>query len=106
MHLGVDVERSKTYILVISSVIAAVTVPFCGIIGFVGLMIPHIVRRLIGPDHRGLIPMAAVAGGGFVIICDLISRSVSEAVIPLGIITGFLGGGFFLYLIIARGSVS
>ena len=105
-HLGVEVEKSKGAILVLSSIIAAVTIPFCGIIGFVGLIVPHIVRRLTGPDHRTLIPLTAVAGGGFVILSDLVARSITESVIPLGIITGFLGGGFFLYLLITRRKVA
>jgi iron complex transport system permease protein len=106
MHLGVDVERSKAMILLSASVIAAISVPFCGIIGFVGLIIPHAVRRFIGPDHRLLVPMSALAGGGFLILSDAFSRSVSDVVIPLGIVTGLVGGAFFLYLLIARRSVN
>lgn len=96
--LGVNVERSKLIILSVSSLLAAVTVPFCGMIGFVGLMIPHFVRRMIGPDHRYLIPGSALLGASFLILCDMFSRSVLDQVVPLGIVTGFLGGGFFLYL--------
>jgi iron complex transport system permease protein len=101
--LGVDVERSKLVILMLASLLAAVTVPFCGMIGFVGLMVPHFVRKLSGPDHRYLIPGSAMMGASFLILCDMFSRSILDQVIPLGIVTGFLGGIFFLYLMGRRG---
>lgn len=101
-HLGVDTERSKTIILVAASLIAAITVPFCGMIGFVGLMVPHIMRRFIGPDQRYLIPASALFGGSFLIICDLAARTLMDVTIPLGIITGLLGGMFFIYLLRIR----
>ncbi len=98
-HVGVDVEKSKFLILSLAALITAVTVPFCGIIGFVGLIIPHIVRRFIGADHRYLLPGSALLGGSFLIACDLFSRAVLDVVIPLGIVTGFMGGFFFIYLL-------
>ncbi len=101
-HLGVDTERSKTTILVLASLMAAITVPFCGMIGFVGLMVPHIMRRFIGSDQRLLIPASALFGGAFLIICDLVARSLLDVTIPLGIITGLLGGIFFIYLLKAK----
>ncbi|MDG6225148.1 MAG: iron chelate uptake ABC transporter family permease subunit [Candidatus Thermoplasmatota archaeon] len=104
-HLGVEVERSKFMIIAISALITAVTIPFCGVIGFVGLMIPHIARRFVGPDQRILIPSSALLGGGFLVLCDILSRSISVAVIPLGMITGLIGGGFFLYLLASRRGV-
>ncbi len=96
--LGVDVERSKILVLGAASLLAAITVPFCGMIGFVGLMIPHLVRRMIGPDHRFLIPCSALMGASFLILCDMFSRTILDQIVPLGIVTGFLGGIFFLYL--------
>lgn len=104
-HLGVEVERSKFLIIGISALITAVTIPFCGVIGFVGLIVPHIARRFVGPDQRILIPASALLGGGFLVVCDLFSRSISVAVIPLGMITGLIGGGFFLYLLATRRGV-
>ncbi|MBN1539686.1 MAG: iron ABC transporter permease [Candidatus Thermoplasmatota archaeon] len=101
-HLGVEVERMKIIILGLGTLIAAITIPFCGMIGFVGLMIPHMVRRLIGPDHRFLIPGSALLGASFLILCDLFSRTVLDITIPLGIVTGLIGGAFFLYLLRAR----
>ena len=100
--LGVSVERSKFTILAFSSILAAVTVPFCGMIGFVGLMIPHMARKMVGPDHRVLLPASALLGASFLIVCDIFSRSVTDQIIPLGIVTGFLGGTFFIYLMSTR----
>jgi hypothetical protein len=101
-QLGVDVERSKMIILGLGTLVAAITIPFCGMIGFVGLMIPHIVRRMIGPDHRFLVPGSAIFGASFLILSDLFSRSVLNITIPLGIVTGLIGGAFFIYLLRAR----
>ncbi|RLF65827.1 MAG: iron ABC transporter permease [Thermoplasmata archaeon] len=99
--VGVNVERSKFLILAVASLLAAVTVPFCGMIGFVGLMVPHMVRRFMGPDHRWLIPGSFLFGSSFLILCDMFSRSIMDRIVPLGMVTGFLGGLFFLYLIAA-----
>ena len=101
-HLGVDVETTKFLILSASSLVAAISIPFCGVIGFVGLIIPHLIRRVIGPDHRVLLPSSILLGGSFLIVCDLASRSLTAVVIPLGIITGLVGGGFFIYLLVLR----
>ncbi|MGA1822157.1 MAG: FecCD family ABC transporter permease [Thermoplasmatota archaeon] len=100
-HLGVEVERSKLIILGAGSLVTAVTIPFCGVIGFVGLIVPHIMRRIIGPDHRFLVPASALAGGIFVILSDLFSRAALDVIIPIGIVTGLIGGGFFIYILIA-----
>jgi iron complex transport system permease protein len=101
-QLGVEVERAKIIIIGLGTLVAAISIPFCGMVGFVGLIIPHIVRRLIGPDHRFLIPGSALFGASFLIICDLFSRSLLDVTIPLGIVTGLIGGVFFLYLLRAR----
>jgi len=101
-HLGVRVERSKAAIIVAASLLTAITIPFCGIIGFVGLIVPHIARRFVGPDQRVLIPASAVLGGSFLVACDLVARSIANVVIPLGIVTGAVGGGFFLYVLVLR----
>ncbi|MBN1389057.1 MAG: iron chelate uptake ABC transporter family permease subunit [Candidatus Thermoplasmatota archaeon] len=101
-YLGIEVERMKVIILAVGTLVAAIGIPFCGMIGFVGLMVPHIVRRLIGPDHRYLLPASALFGGAFLVLCDLFSRTVLDVAIPLGIVTGLIGGGFFIYLLKAR----
>jgi len=100
--LGVNVERSKVLVLLLASLISAIGVPFVGMVGFVGLMVPHMIRRFTGPDQRVLLPACAIFGGAFLVLCDLFSRSVIDVTIPLGIVTGLLGGGFFIYLLKGR----
>ncbi len=97
-HMGVDVERTKLILLTLSSLLAAAVVAFTGIIGFVGLIIPHMVRMLTGPDHRWLVPASAAMGGIFLVSCDIIVRLSGN--IPVGIITGLFGAPFFLYLLL------
>lgn len=98
--LGINVEKTKVYILVLGTFMVSMTVSISGIIGFVGLIIPHIVRILIGPDHRVLLPASALTGGIFMIFADTIARTIISPVeIPVGIITAMFGGPFFLYLL-------
>ena len=76
-------------------------VALCGPIGFVGMMVPHICRLIIGQDHRYLTPATLMFGGGFLIVCDTLARTViAPAEIPVGVITALLGGPFFLYLLL------
>ncbi len=98
LYLGVEVEKTKMIMLAAASLLAAVVVSFTGIIGFVGLIIPHATRILTGPDHKKLLPAAALTGGMFMVICDTISRASGE--IPIGIITGLFGAPFFIYLLL------
>jgi iron complex transport system permease protein len=75
-------------------------VAVCGIIGFVGLIIPHIVRMLVGPDHRILLPMSFLVGGIFMVITDTVARTIFAPMeIPIGVITAMFGGPFFIYLL-------
>lgn len=98
--LGVDVERTKIYILILGTLITSLAVSIGGIIGFVGLIIPHIVRILLGPDHRILLPSSALLGGIFMIFADTMARTIISPVeIPVGIITALFGGPFFIYLL-------
>lgn len=98
--LGVDVEKSKLILLLGSSLITAAAVSVSGVIGFVGLILPHISRLLLGPDNRILLPVAAVAGGTFLVFCDTLARSLLAPVeLPVGIITAFFGAPFFIYLL-------
>ena len=97
--VGVDVERTKKWLLVAAALACASSVSVAGIIGFVGLITPHVVRLLIGPDHRVLVPASAIAGAIFMMGCDTIARSITpKTEIPVGILTAFLGVPFFLYL--------
>lgn len=101
--LGINVEKTKIYILVLATFMVSMVVSVSGIIGFVGLIIPHIVRIIIGPDHRILLPASALVGGIFMIFADTIARTIISPVeIPVGIITALFGGPFFLYLLKKR----
>lgn len=99
-HLGLETENLKLIIIGISSLITAAAVAVSGIIGFVGLVVPHICRKLFGPDHRMLIPTAAIAGAVLTVLADLASRAVlPPSGLPVGIVTALLGAPFFLYLL-------
>jgi iron complex transport system permease protein len=102
-HLGIDVEKLKKIMIVSAALITASAVAVSGIIGFVGLIIPHIMRILVGPDHRILIPSAVMAGGIFLVWSDTIARTImAPTEIPVGIITALFGAPFFLYLLRRR----
>jgi iron complex transport system permease protein len=99
-HLGVETERLKIAVLAVASLITAAAVAVSGIIGFVGLVIPHICRKLFGPDHRILIPTSALAGACLTVFADLASRAIlPPSGLPVGIVTALLGAPFFLYLL-------
>lgn len=102
-QLGINVERTKRILLLAATLITAVAVSFSGIIGFVGIIIPHAVRLIWGPDYRFLLPLSTLAGSIFLILANLLARTIlTPTVIPLGIITAFLGAPFFLYLLRQR----
>ncbi|MBL7208908.1 MAG: iron chelate uptake ABC transporter family permease subunit [Dehalococcoidia bacterium] len=99
-QLGINVEQMKLILLGAATLITAVAVCFCGIIGFVGIIIPHAVRLIWGPDHRFLLPLSTFAGAIFLILADTAARTVlAPTEIPVGVITAFLGAPFFLYLL-------
>ncbi len=98
--LGINVEGAKRLLLVLSAFITAATVAFTGTIGFVGLIIPHITRILVGPDHRVLLPASAMMGGIFLMWTDALARLLGE--LPVGILTAFFGAPFFIYLLKKR----
>lgn len=101
LHLGVQVQRVKRRVIVLSAVMIGVTVAFCGIIGFVGLVVPHIVRTVIGPDHRLLLPVGSVLGATILLAADGFARIlVAPAELQIGILTSLLGGPFFLALLL------
>jgi len=103
LSLGVEVEKVKRNILLAASLVTAAAVSVSGMIGFVGLIIPHATRMIVGPDHRFLLPAAAVAGGIFLIWADIVARVILvPSEIPVGIITAFLGAPFFMYLLRKR----
>jgi len=102
-YLGIDIEHVKRYVLLFAALITAAAVSVSGIIGFVGLIIPHIMRILTGPDHRILLPASALAGAIFLVSADTIARTIMEpAELPVGIITALFGAPFFIYLLRKR----
>jgi len=99
--LGIAVERTKRILLGASALITAAGVAFAGVIGFVGLIVPHMLRLVVGPDHRVLLPSAALAGGSFLVAADTLARSGSTE-LPVGIVTAAVGAPFFIYLLVTR----
>ena len=99
-QLGLPVERFKYGLIFIATLATAAAVSVSGIIGFVGLMVPHAVRLAVGPDHRTLVPLSALLGALFLVLADLLARTlIAPAEIPIGVITALVGGPFFLYLL-------
>ncbi len=102
-QLGLDVSRVRLRFLIIASLLTAAVVAACGLIGFVGLIVPHIMRLLVGADHRRLLPCSAIVGAIFLTTADSVARTVMAPVeIPIGVITALLGGPFFLWLLRVR----
>ena len=102
-HLGIEVETLKKFMILSTSLITAAAVSVSGIIGFVGLIIPHIMRILVGPDHRVLLPSSALVGGIFLVWADTLARTIiAPTEIPVGIITALFGAPFFIYLLRTR----
>jgi iron complex transport system permease protein len=99
-NLGVNTERTKKILLAIGAMMTAAAVSVSGLIGFVGLMIPHITRIIMGPDHRLLLPASVLIGAIFLVICDAIARILTGAAeLPVGAITAIAGGPFFIFLL-------
>ena len=103
-YLGTDVERVKRIAFGVASLITAAGVAVAGVIGFVGLIVPHAVRMLVGSDHRALLPLSFLGGAAFLVLADLAARVVlAPAEIPIGVVTAFTGVPLFLVLL--RGSM-
>jgi iron complex transport system permease protein len=99
-HLGVDVERLRLVSIVLVALLTGAAVAFVGIIAFVGLVVPHLIRMIIGPAHRGLILASAVGGGALLVVADLLTRTlVAGAELPIGMLTSLVGGPFFFWLL-------
>ena len=99
-HLGINVEALRIGSIVLVALLTGVAVAFCGIIAFVGLVVPHIIRMAIGPSHRALILASAVGGGVLLVFADLLARTiVIGADLPIGMLTSLVGGPFFFYLL-------
>jgi iron complex transport system permease protein len=102
-HLGIDVERLKMKLIVAATIGIGVAVSVSGIIGFVGLVIPHLVRMLVGPDHRTLLPLSALCGAILLLFADIGARSMmSPTELPVGLLTAVVGAPFFAFLLITQ----
>lgn len=100
-HLGIDVERVKTFIVALVALAVGAGVAVAGIIGFVGLVVPHLIRLIWGPDHRLLLPASALLGASLLVGADLLARTIAvPAEVPIGIVTALMGGPFFLWLLL------
>ncbi len=100
LHLGFSVERLKLTVLLLTCLGAGAAVATCGVIGFVGLIAPHLSRQLVGPDHRHVMPLAALLGATLLTAADMIARtSVAPAELPIGVLTAMIGGPVFLWLL-------
>ncbi len=102
-QLGIPVQRVRVQIIVLGALLTALAVSLGGLIGFVGLLVPHVLRITIGPDHFRLLPIAAICGAAFLVVADTVARSAfAPTEVPVGILTAFLGGPMFLYLLHQR----
>jgi iron complex transport system permease protein len=100
---GVDVVRVQRIAFVSSSLATGAAVSLAGPIGFIGIVVPHLVRLLVGSDHRIVLPAAAFFGASFLVLCDLIARTIMSPIeLPVGIVTAMIGGPFFLWLLVRR----
>lgn len=106
MHLGVSVQRLKRASFLLVGVSVGVAVAVSGAIGFIGIIVPHLLRLVIGPNHRYLLPAAALLGGITLLLADILSRTlIAPAELPIGIVMAILGGPFFLYLLLRNRSL-
>lgn len=102
-HLGVPVERTKRLLFLITSLLIGMSVAVSGMIGFVGLVVPHFMRRIVGCDHRILIVTSFLAGGAFLVFCDTLARIlIAPLELPVGVITGIVGGSLFVYVLMRQ----
>lgn len=103
VHLGVDPQRTRRILLTLSTVLTSITVSFCGVVTFVGLVVPHMARLTLGTNHRVVLPVAALLGGLLLVWADVAARSLrAPAELPLSTVTALLGSPFFLYLLWSR----
>ena len=98
--MGVNIKATMTLLLVVTSLMVSATVSYCGLVGFVGLVIPHLLRMMLGPDHRLLTPACILGGGIFMVVCDLLARILpAQGEIPVGVITAMIGAPLFIFLL-------
>ncbi|MDR2183115.1 MAG: iron ABC transporter permease [Clostridiales bacterium] len=101
--IGVNIRRVKMTLLISAAALTGSTIAFVGVIGFVDLVAPHVVRKIFGPSHRLVIPMSAITGGAFMVIADLVARTAMDSVeLPVGAVTALIGAPFFAYIYFSR----
>lgn len=99
--MGIHVERVQLLVFIVSAFVTAIAVSLSGLVGFVGLVVPHAVRLMLGPDHRQLLPIASICGAMFLVVADTAARViVAPAQLPVGVVTAIVGGPFFLVLLV------
>jgi iron complex transport system permease protein len=102
-HIGISVQKRKYLILIAGSILTGAAVAVSGTIGFVGLVIPHFIRRIIGYNHQHVLPLSVISGGAFLVVADLISRTViSPSELPIGVITALIGAPIFAYILLKK----
>ncbi|MCY1375031.1 Hemin transport system permease protein HmuU [compost metagenome] len=100
-HLGFDVERLKIELVLCTALGVGAAVAAAGLIGFIGLVVPHLLRLIVGPDHRVLVPASMFGGAILLLLADLVARlALAPAELPIGIVTAMIGAPFFLYLLV------
>lgn len=98
--MGVNVKSTTALLLIVTSLMVSATVSLCGLVGFVGLVIPHMLRLVLGPDHRVLAPACILGGGAFMVLCDVLARTLPEqGEMPVGVISALIGAPLFIYLL-------
>ncbi|MFZ5799826.1 MAG: FecCD family ABC transporter permease [Candidatus Omnitrophota bacterium] len=106
-HLGIDTQKVKKILILITALITSSLICLCGIIGFVGLIVPHMMRLVVGPNHRSLIPLTCIAAAIFMVGCDILSRiAFAPAEVPIGVITAIIGAPVFMVLLRRAGRIS
>ncbi|MEN5082094.1 iron ABC transporter permease [Bosea sp. TWI1241] len=106
-HLGIPVQRIKAIAIVLVALSVGASVAAAGVIGFVGIVVPHLIRLSVGPDHRLLLPLSALGGAALLVGADIVARLVvAPAELPIGIVTAFIGAPFFLWLLLRRGRIA
>ncbi len=104
-HLGISIETTRLLLLALAALLIGCVVSFTGLIGFVGLVVPHTLRLLVGSVHRRLLPLAIVGGAALLTASDLLAHTLAASPIPVGVVTALLGGPFFLYLLVRGGTL-
>jgi iron complex transport system permease protein len=101
--LGLNVPRTRLWLILSATLMTACATAISGIIGWVGLIIPHIARLIVGPEFSRLLPASLLLGAVFLLLCDTLARSLASIELPLGVVTAFIGAPFFIFLLLSGG---